>query len=163
MPRYSFLIAAVAVLLTGLAPAGAQQMAPPPQQMQPPPAQRMPPPQQQVPAQPQQQRVGPCTAIRMMCEQAGFIRGGTRDGVGIVADCIRPIMMGRPQPRRATKPLPVVDPRLVEACKARNPTYGMPRERQPQAAPGTAPQMAPPPGAPNEEEPPQDEPPPPKR
>jgi hypothetical protein len=147
MPRYSILLAA-AVSLIGLAPATAQMQAPPPQ-TQPPPSQMQPPPQAQPPARP----VGPCRAVRLTCEQAGFVRQGRRDGLGIVTDCIRPIMTGTPQRRRAARPLPPIDPALVAACRARNPNFGMPRPRNAQPpAPGAAPQMAPPPGAPNEQE-----------
>jgi len=143
MPRYSILLAA-AVSLAGLAPADAQQQ----------------------PRQPPR----PCAAIRQVCLQAGFVLQGARAGEGLVIDCIRPIMQGTPQPRRATKPLPAVDPALVEACRAQNPSFGMgnartpqpmpPRNGQPQAAPGAPPQEAPPPNEPPE--PPQDEPAPPK-
>jgi len=31
----------------------------------------------------------------------------------------------RPQRRRASKPLPQIDPQLVAACKARNPNFGL--------------------------------------
>jgi hypothetical protein len=138
MPRYSMLLAAITASLAGLAAADAQQ--------------------------PQH----PCAVIRQVCLQAGFVPNGARAGEGLVIDCIRPIMQGTPQPKRATKTLPAVDSVLIEACKARNPNFGTanaqgPRNRQPQAAPGTAPQVAPPPGAPNEEAPPQEEPAPPKQ
>lgn len=135
MPRYSILLVAVATSLAGLMPAGAQQ--PPPR---------------------------PCAAIRQVCLQAGFVLNGARAGEGVVVDCIRPIMLGAPQPRRATKPLPAVDPALIEACRAQNPNFGMgnarapqaPRSGQPQGAPGAAPQEPPPPDEPGP--PPQEEP-----
>ena len=69
---------------------------------------------------------GPCAQIRAACEQAGFARGAAKEGNGIQVDCLRPIMLGTPQPRRASIPLPQVDPQLVEACKARNPAFGEP-------------------------------------
>jgi hypothetical protein len=147
MPRYWFLFVAVAAWLTGLAPADAQP-APPPQPQQPP------------------QQVRPCAAVRMTCEQAGFVRQGRRDGLGIVTDCIRPIMTGTPQRKRAARPLPAIDPAIVAACKARNPNYGLPRTQRsgpptaPGAAPpGTAPGMAQPGTPPDDEAPPEDEPP----
>ena len=101
----------------------------------------------------------PCAALRQVCVQAGFVPQGARAGEGLVIDCIRPIMQGIPQPHRATKPLPAVDPQLVEACRAQNPNFGMPnaaaqqqRAQQPpgQTMPplpqtGPAPQMGPPP------------------
>jgi hypothetical protein len=147
MPRYSILLAAAGTTLIGLMPAVAQQ------------------PQQ---PQPQQRPARPCAAIRQVCLQAGFVLNGARAGEGVVVDCIRPIMQGTPQPRRATKPLPAVDPALIEACRAQNPSFGvrnaqgpqMPRNAPRQAAPGAPPQDAPPPNEPPE--PSQEEPAPPK-
>jgi hypothetical protein len=66
----------------------------------------------------------PCAQIREACLQAGFIPNGASMGVGIIVDCIRPIMDGSPQRRRAAKPLPPIDPQLVSACKTRNPNFG---------------------------------------
>ncbi len=67
----------------------------------------------------------PCMAIRTVCLQAGFVMQGARNGDGLIVDCIRPIMQNIPQPPRATRPLPAVDPQLVEACRAQNPNFGM--------------------------------------
>ena len=111
-----------------------------------------------VPAAAQQQQPPmprPCAAIRIVCQQAGFVPQGARQGEGLIVDCIRPIMMGTPQPQRATKPLPAVDPALVEACRAQNPNFGMvnaaqqqqrmqQRMQQPPAM-QAPPQMGPPP------------------
>ncbi len=66
----------------------------------------------------------PCAQIREACLQAGFVPNGAGMGVGILIDCIRPIMTGAPQRRRAAKPLPQVDLQLVDTCKARNPNFG---------------------------------------
>ena len=66
-----------------------------------------------------------CAALRQVCVQAGFVPQGARAGEGLVVDCIRPIMQGIPQPQRATKPLPAIDPQLVEACRAQNPNFGI--------------------------------------
>jgi hypothetical protein len=66
----------------------------------------------------------PCAQIREACRQAGFIPNGASMGVGIIVDCIRPIMANSPQRRRAAKPLPPIDPQLVNACKNRNPNFG---------------------------------------
>lgn len=126
MPRMSFLPTLVATAIAGLAPAIAQQ--PPPQQ---------PPPR-------------PCAAIRQVCQQAGFVRDGVGAGDGLIVDCIRPIMMGAAQRQRATKPLPAVDPALVEACRAQNPNFGMgnaQRRNGPGQAPGQPPQGEPGPSA----------------
>ncbi len=39
-----------------------------------------------------------CAAIRALCEQAGFVRGGARTGDGLFVDCIAPIIRQTPQP-----------------------------------------------------------------
>jgi hypothetical protein len=67
----------------------------------------------------------PCAQIREACAAAGFVPNGANMGVGILVDCIRPIMAGTPQRRRAAKPLPEIDPQIVVACKSRNPNFGM--------------------------------------
>jgi arylsulfatase A-like enzyme len=82
-----------------------------------------------------------CAAIRQACEMAGFVQGGAKSGEGIVIDCIAPIMRGAPQPRRATLPLPEIDPQLVAQCRTQNPNFGM-RNAQP-AQGGPAPAQAP--------------------
>jgi len=143
MPRYSILFAAAVTALTDFPPAVAQQQQPPPR---------------------------PCAAIRQVCLQAGFLLNGARAGEGLVVDCIRPIMTGAPQPRRATKPLPAVDPALVAACRAANPSFGMGNAQQPRPpqmprndppqGPAMAPQDAPPPDEPGQ---PPNEPAPPKQ
>jgi hypothetical protein len=123
MSRISFLPALVATAIMGLAPAIAQQ-----------------------PQQPQQPPPRPCAAIRQVCLQAGFVQNGVRAGEGVVVDCIRPIMMGMAQRTRAAKPLPAVDPGLVEACRAQNPNFGMgnaQRRNGPGQAPGQMPGQAP--------------------
>ena len=69
-------------------------------------------------------RQRPCAEIRAACEQAGFVQGGSQAGDRLFVDCIVPVLNGRPQPRRATKPLPEIDLQLVAACKAQNPNFG---------------------------------------
>jgi hypothetical protein len=126
MRRSEICIAALAALIAGTAAAAAQQGLP-----------------------------KPCAALRQVCVQAGFVPQGARAGEGLVVDCIRPIMQGIPQPQRATKPLPAIDPQLVEACRAQNPNFGMvnaaqqqqrmqQRMQQPPAM-QAPPQMGPPP------------------
>jgi hypothetical protein len=90
-----------------------------------------------VQAAPRQQ---PCAAIRALCEQAGFVRGGARTGDGLFVDCIAPIIQKTPQPPRASRPLPNIDPQLVADCKAQNPNFGQRDARPSQAAqpPGQA-------------------------
>jgi len=104
------------------APAAPAQSAP----VQPAPAQ--PAPAQSAPVQSalvQAAPKGPCAQIRAACTQAGFVANGAAMGAGIVVDCIRPIMAGMPQRKRATKPLPQLDPQVVVACKNQNPNFGM--------------------------------------
>jgi hypothetical protein len=67
----------------------------------------------------------PCAKITAACTQAGFFPNGAKTGVGIEVDCIRPIMASRPQRAQATKALPQVDPQVVQACRERNPKFGM--------------------------------------
>jgi|HubBroStandDraft_6_1064221.scaffolds.fasta_scaffold188132_2 hypothetical protein len=143
MPRHSTLPATLPATLLVLATSVAS-LAPALAQQQPPPR--------------------PCAAIRQVCLQAGFVMNGARAGDGLIVDCIRPIMQGTPQPGRPSKPLPAVDPALVEACRAQNPSFGMRNAQAPQAmpprnAPGQPPQSAPgqPPQAapgPSQDEPP---------
>jgi N-acetylglucosamine-6-sulfatase len=59
-----------------------------------------------------------CAQIRAACESAGFVKGGIKEGNGLQVDCIDPITQGSRQPRKASKPLPQVDPKIVAACKA---------------------------------------------
>ena len=67
----------------------------------------------------------PCAQITAACTQAGFVPYGAKLDVGIAVDCIKPIMAGTPQRKQATKPLPLLDPQVVAACKERNPNFGM--------------------------------------
>jgi hypothetical protein len=84
-------------------------------------------------------RRGACGQIIAACQQAGFERGGAQAGNGIQVDCIRPIMQGRAQRRRAAKPLPQVAPELVAACSAANPNFGQPRAAARAVPPAQAP------------------------
>jgi hypothetical protein len=99
-------------LCTGSAPSQSAQPAP----VQPAPAQSA--PVQSAPTK-------PCAQITAACTQAGFVSKGANMGVGIIVDCIRPMMTGTPQRKRATKPLPQIDPQVVVACKNQNPNFGM--------------------------------------
>jgi hypothetical protein len=114
-------------------PALAQPAQPAP--IQPAPAQPAPvqsAPAQHAPAQPAPKE--PCALIRAACTQAGFVPNGANMGVGIVVDCIRPIIAGTPQRNRATKPLPQIDPQVVAACKNQNPNFGTGGRATPQPA-----------------------------
>jgi hypothetical protein len=58
-----------------------------------------------------------CEQIRTACKHAGFVLGGgVRDG--LLLDCFNPIVQGTPQPRVASRPLPAMNPGLVNACRA---------------------------------------------
>jgi hypothetical protein len=61
---------------------------------------------------------GPCEKIVMTCKAAGFVKGGSEHGNGLLNDCVRPIALSQLPPGNASKPLPYVDPRVVEACRA---------------------------------------------
>jgi hypothetical protein len=77
----------------------------------------------------------PCAEIRAACIQAGFVPNGANMGIGIIVDCIRPIMAGTPQRKRAAKPLPQIDSQLVVGCKTRNPNFGGGASAQPDGQP----------------------------
>jgi hypothetical protein len=91
-------------------------------------------------------RQGPCAEIRAACEQAGFVPGGGRGGIGLAVDCVAPIMQAKAQRPKASKPLPSIEPQLVEACRARNPNFGQRKAQLPLQAP-QPPQVAAPPQA----------------
>jgi hypothetical protein len=80
-------------------------------------------------------RNNPCEQIRIACENAGFVPKKLKQGIGLSADCIVPIVKGIPQPANATKPLPTVDPQIAAACRARNPDYYSPKTES-KPAPG---------------------------
>jgi hypothetical protein len=108
-------------LCAGAAPAQAAQPAPAQ------PAPNQPPAGQVAPVQsaPDDSAAArPCAKIRAACQQAGFVPNGANMGIGIILDCIRPIMAGTSQRKQAVKPLPQIDPQLVVACKNRNPNFG---------------------------------------
>ena len=66
----------------------------------------------------------PCARITAACSQAGFVPNGAKRGLGIMLDCVRPIMTEMPQRKQATKALPQIDPRVVAACNERKPNFG---------------------------------------
>jgi hypothetical protein len=108
-----------------LSPSFAQPAQPPPGQSAP--AQIA--PAQPAPGQPASRSGGPCAQIAAACKQAGFVSNGAKTGVGIVVDCIRPIMAGTPQGVPGIKPLPQIDSQVVAACKQQNPNFGMGRAK----------------------------------
>ena len=57
-----------------------------------------------------------CDQIRTACKNAGFVLGGgARDG--LLLDCVNPIVQGTAQPKSASRPLPTINPQLVNACR----------------------------------------------
>ena len=82
---------------------------------------------------------GPCEQIKSACKNAGFVLGGANSGNGLMVDCVGPIMQGKPQRRKASKPLPPVDAQIVAACKVQDASFG-----QPKAMPDAGVQPAPP-------------------
>ena len=83
---------------------------------------------------------GPCQQITAACRQAGFVQNGASKGVGLAVDCVRPIVEGKAQRVKATKPLPQVDQQIVAACKASNPNFGKVNPKRAGKAEQTAPQ-----------------------
>lgn len=71
---------------------------------------------------------GACAQITAACRDAGFVQGGAQSGTGMMIDCVQPILQGTAAPRKATKPLPKVDPETVAACKVQNPNFGSPAQ-----------------------------------
>ena len=60
-----------------------------------------------------------CEQIRRACKNAGFVLGGgARDG--LLLDCFNPIVQGTARPKAASRPLPKVNPQLVNACRSGN-------------------------------------------
>src|SRR5260370_16752826 len=70
-------------------------------------------------------------------------RGDAKAGDGLFADCVVAILRGTPQRRRASKPLPQVDPRLVPHY-----TPHTPPSAPPPPPPPHPPHPPPPPSAP---------------
>jgi len=87
-----------------------------------------------------------CEQIRALCQGAGFAQGAGRQGVGLQAHCIIPIMQAMPQPLRARRPLPKVNPQTVAACRASNPSFGQPRVPPTEVLAQPWPSSPPPPG-----------------
>src|SRR5436305_12022311 len=63
---------------------------------------------------------GPCAQIKEACQDAGFVQGAAREGIGLQIHCVAPIIQGTTQPPTARRPLPKIDPQLVEGCRARS-------------------------------------------
>jgi hypothetical protein len=134
--RLSAFLTITALSVAGLVSQSAAQQGP---SATPPPASPAPGPSAtQPPAPPAQQ--GPCEQIMAACQQAGFVQGGAKTGVGLQVDCVRPIMQGGTFQRpKASKALPQVDPQIVAACKTRNPNFGTANPRRAGKTEQTAP------------------------
>lgn len=87
---------------------------------------------------------GTCRQIVAACRDAGFVQGGGQAGNGLQVDCVVPIMQGKPQRAKASRPLPQVDPATVAACQAENPAFGQGKNGPAAAGGETAPPAAPP-------------------
>jgi arylsulfatase A-like enzyme len=83
----------------------------------------------------------PCQEIVTACRNAGFVEGGANKGNGLQLNCVQPLMLGT-SVTGSEKPLPEVDPRLIAACKQRNPRFG--RANSAQDLPPVTPPPAPP-------------------
>jgi hypothetical protein len=88
----------------------------------------------------QAQENASCRQIKDACIQAGFKQGAAKDGIGLIVDCVRPIMQGVSQRAKATQPLPSVDAQLVAACKAANPNFGLQKAGPSQRSGGSEPE-----------------------
>lgn len=57
-------------------------------------------------------QTGPCAEVFQACKNAGYTRGGMKDGKGIMANCIKPLDQGK-----AVKGV-TIEKAKVDACKA---------------------------------------------
>jgi hypothetical protein len=76
-------------------------------------------------AQSAEQGLRPCDQIIHACKQGGFVESDYKKGYGLWIDCIDPIMRGTKQPAIADKPLPQVSSELIEACRQKDPNFGL--------------------------------------
>jgi hypothetical protein len=68
-----------------------------------------------------------CEQVKAACFAAQFRPGQWKIGKGLEADCVRPLMTGKPQPKIAALPLPTMNPALATAlstCQSTNPGFG---------------------------------------
>ncbi len=88
-----------------------------------------------LPVAAQSAEAGPCQEIVAACKNGGFVAGDFRQGFGLWADCVDPIVHGTNRPANADRPLPVVAPEVVAACRQQNPTFGQQHKAGPPAPP----------------------------
>jgi hypothetical protein len=77
----------------------------------------------------------PCQQIVAACKSSGFVAGDFRQGFGLWADCVDPIVRGSAPPANTDKPLPVIAPEVVAACKQQDPAFGQRRKAAPPPPP----------------------------
>ena len=77
----------------------------------------------------------PCQQIVAACKSSGFVVGDVKQGFGLWADCINPIVRGTTPPANTDKPLPVISPDVVAACKQQDPAFGQHRRAAPPPPP----------------------------
>ena len=65
-----------------------------------------------------------CQQISKACKDAGFAKGEWKEGTGLGADCINPIMQGVTSVPGSTKALPSIDSAVIAQCKQQNPKFG---------------------------------------
>ena len=87
-----------------------------------------------IPSMANMQRSYPCAQISKSCKDAGFTKDAGKGGSDLSADCVVPLIEGKPQASDAAKPLPQIDPQIIAACKQMNPYYGHPSKKHSGAA-----------------------------
>ena len=65
-----------------------------------------------------------CEQIVTLCKNSGFVAGEWKEGIGLYAHCVAPLMSGQKEAKGAKKPLPKVDKKLIEACRKEKPDFG---------------------------------------
>jgi len=80
----------------------------------------------------------PCEQILEACRSAGFIRGASREGGGLIADCFKPLVEGSSPRKAGGPPMPQVDSQVVAACRASEAARaGRAPSERPAASPNT--------------------------
>lgn len=77
----------------------------------------------EVPSMANIQGAYPCAQITKSCKDAGFTKNAGKGGNDESADWVVRLIEGKPRPRDAAKPLPQVDPQIMQACKQMNPHF----------------------------------------
>ncbi len=70
----------------------------------------------------------PCLRIEQICKDAGFVKGGAKEGIGLIVNCVQPILAGK-------SILGVtVDAATIQACRNNIQTRRPPRGKAKAAA-----------------------------